>query len=151
MKDAELHFDDDKKVVIKSGRTKIDYFFTADGFVVHPGKSIVLPSEDLVLEVTQEDLENIIKSASTLGHKILEFRVKEGKLSLAATTPAVDTSNDMVIEYGDTEAEDGSFKIKFDHMKLIPGDYHITICSKGISVFQHKTRKVKTYIGLEKV
>ncbi|BAU40087.1 hypothetical protein [Ralstonia phage RSP15] len=150
MQDAELVFDGDKKVLIKSGKSKIDYYFTEASFVTYPaGKKIILPSVDLAFEITQEYLTTLSKGAATLGHKLVEFRAEEGKVYMIATTPDLDTSNNMVIELGDTDAEDGKYIVSLDRFKLLPGDYKVEICAAGMLKMEHVSRPVTTFIGLE--
>lgn len=151
MRDAELAFEDDgKKVVIQAGRNKVDYFFTSESFVTHPGKSMKIPSADLSLTVSEADLEGFTKAAATLGHKILEFRAEGGEVSLVASTPELDTSNDYVVGMGQTEAADGRYRIKADNFKVLPGDYDIVICARGIMSAFHKSRPVRYFFGLER-
>lgn len=155
MKEAALEFNDEKKVTIRSGKSHVNYFFSSDEFAQHPGKAIVLPTVDLDVNLTQEDIDNFVKGAAALGHKILAFRAAGGVVSLVATTPEMDTSNDMEIELaleeGATAPTDGEYKIKLEYVKLLPGDYRVQICAKGIMRLEHKTRKVVSFIGLEKV
>lgn len=150
MKDAELVFEDDKKVTIQSGKSKIQYYFTDASFTTHPNKDINLPSVDLETEVEADTLEGFTKAASALGHKILAFRVQTGKALLVATTPDIDTSNDYVYELGDTTAADGEYKLKIENLKIIPGDYTIQICAKGLMKLVHKTRPLTFFLGLER-
>lgn len=154
MKDAQLEFNDGNKVTIRSGKSKVDYYFSSETFVQHPGKQIQLPTVDLKVTLTEEDIDNFVKGAAALGHKILAFRAVGGAVSLVATTPEVDTSNDMEIgldlEDGATAPADGTYRIKLENLKVLPGDYVVEICGRGIIRLEHKTRKVITFIGLEK-
>lgn len=152
MKDAELNFDGQNFVDIKSGKTSVKYKFTAADFVSHPNKEIKLPSEDLIIDVTADDLANVQKMAAVLGHKFLEFRVDGGKAYMTTTSPDLgDASNDSLVEIADVPGtDDGSYKIKLDNLLMPAGDYKITICKVGISKFEHKTRKITGFIGLER-
>jgi hypothetical protein len=154
LKDADLIFNGQNYVEVKQGNTKVNYKFTANEFVTHPGRQIQLPSEDLKVDLNSDELKNLQRMAAVLGHKVLEFRVTDGKAYLTTTSPDIgDASSDSLIELKDdaTNAPDGSYKIKFDNLILPGGDYQVTICKAGISKFVHKTRKVTVYVGLEKV
>lgn len=152
LKDAELIFDNKNYVEIKSGKTKVNYKFTSEHFVEHPGRKVVLPTQDLIVDIDGEELNNITKMASVLGHKILEFRVLSGKAYLTTTSPDLgDTSNDSLVELADVpDAEDAVYRLKFDNVILPAGDYRVTICRGGISNFSHKTRKIQVFVGLER-
>lgn len=78
LKDASLVFDDDKKVTIDGGTSRVQYYFTDQSFINHPDKAINLPSVDLTALIQGETLDGFEKAASALGHKILAFRVVDG-------------------------------------------------------------------------
>jgi hypothetical protein len=152
-KEAELHFEDGENfMTIVSGSAKIKYFYSPEAFVTHPGKKINLPKIDVTVNMTKETLDNFEKAASALGHKVIQFKVEDKQLYLIATTEAVDTSNDYVVELGAVDAEDFEAKILLSNLKLMPGDYTIELvktATKGISRWEHTTRKIVTFIGLE--
>lgn len=151
MKGADLIFDNKNYVEIRAGKSSVKYKFTTLDFVTHPGKSIVLPSEDLKVELNSTELQNIQKMAGVLGHKFLEFRVDGGKCYLRTMTPDLnDASNDSLVELSDVPGtDDGVYKLNFDNLILPDGDYDVTICKAGITKFQHKTKKITVFIGLE--
>lgn len=153
-KDAELVFEDDvdSHMTIKSGSSKIKYYFSPADFVQHPGKTIVLPKVDVEFTLQKDVLENFEKAAAALGHKSIKFKVESGKLFLIATTPEIDTSNDYVVELGDNPAEDFEASIKLENMKLVPGDFEVQLLkmgNRGISKFSHIDRRINSFIGLE--
>lgn len=156
---ASLDFDDDKKVVINGGASKVSYFFTDQSFVTHPDKTVALPSIDLNVVLTATVLDGFAKAASALQHKIMALKVEGGKAFLVATTPENDTANEYTVELGDalageasdTVAPDGLYKLKVDNLKIIPGDYRFEVCSKGIIKVSHQTREITYYLGLERV
>jgi len=156
LKDAALVFDDDKKVTIDGGSSRVQYYFTDQSFTTHPNKTLKLPSVDLAVTITGEALDGFEKAASALGHKILAFRVDAGKASLVATTPEIDTSNDYVVDLGDAVdgdgaiAADGYYKLKVENLKILPGDYRFEVCVQGIMKLSHTTRKITYYLGLER-
>lgn len=153
-KEAELVFEDDvdTHMVIKSGTSKIKYFYSPEDFVKHPGKTIVLPKVDLEFLLNQDVLENFQKAAAALGHKNIKFKVDNKNLFLIATTDTDDTSNDYIVDMGATESEDFEAKIKLENLKLVDGDFTVQLLKmggRGISKWTHLTRKINTFIGIE--
>lgn len=153
---ADLVFEDDKKVTIDGGQSKVQYYFTDQSFVEHPDKVINLPTVDLDTLIKAEVLDGFDKAAKALGHKILAFKVEDGVATLVATTPEVDTSNDYVVVLGEAKdgngdvAADGLYKLKVENLKIIPGDYRFEICAKGVMRVTHTTRKITYFLGLER-
>lgn len=153
-KDAELVFEDgvDTHLIVKAGSSKIKYFYTAEDFVQHPGKTIQLPKVDVEFTLQRDILENFEKAAAALGHKFIKFKVEDKNLFLIATDPSQDTSNDYIVDMGANEADNFEASIKLENLKLVPGDFKLQLLkmgSKGISRWEHLTRKITTFIGLE--
>lgn len=154
MKDAVLEFVDDKKVVIKgAGNTKINYHFTSDSFVTAPDRELVLPSVELDVTLTSDTVDGFMRAASALGHKIMAFAVRGGNAFLVATSPDQgDSSNDYEVDLGPVDgAADAQYKLKIENVKLLPGDYRVQVCSRGLVGFVNNERKLKIFVGLEMV
>lgn len=151
MRDAELVFADDEKVKIKSSNSEINYFFTEQSFITHPDKIITLPSIDLDTVITEETFDNFQKAANALSHKILILKAKDEQISLIATTPDIDTSNDYIEDLGAIAGViDGEYQIRVDNLKMLAGEYRVEVCAAGIAKFTHTTRPITYYLGLER-
>lgn len=150
LKDSEVEFQD-KKVIIHGDRTTVQYWFTDPTFLKDTDKvkDIQLPSVDLEVDVTQEDLNSFIRGAATLGHKYIQFVVKSGEVKLVATTTEIDTSNNLEINIGETDSDDSTYTLSIGNLKLIPGNYTVQITNAGVTKWMHKDQKVIFYIGLE--
>jgi hypothetical protein len=133
--DVEFH---DKYFMIKDGKRKTRYAF-ADISMIHaaPEKTIQLPSNDVEVDVSWDDLQSVIKAAGVLQFSEIAFVGEAGKVYLKAVDSTSENSDDYGIEIGDTSDE---FKIiiKSDNLKLLPQDYKVTLCAKGISEFKGK-------------
>lgn len=150
LKDAELEFED-KRITIHGDRTKVQYWFCDESFLKNVDKisNVKLPSIELTVDIDQNDLTSFSRGAATLGHKFLQFVVENKTIKLVATTPGIDTSNNLEIDIGATEAEDNKFTLSLNNLKLIPGSYKVEISSRGHTKWSHKEQAVIFYIGLE--
>ena len=154
---AELVFEDgvDSHMTIKStsSSANIKYFFSSAEFAKHPGKTINLPRVDVEFVLTQDVIDNFQKTAAVLGHKNIKVKVKDKQLVLIASADGgIDSSNDFTLSMGDNDAEDFDATIKLENLKLVTGDYTVQMLKKegrGISRFEHTTRKIVTFIALE--
>ncbi len=154
MKDATLEFNDDKKVVIKGqANTKINYFFTNQSFVTAPEKAMKLPSVELDVTLSSETLDGFMRAASALGHTIMAFKVEAGQAYLTATNPELgDASNDYQVDLGEVvDAQDGIYRVKIANVKILPGNYRVNVCARGMIQFEAIDRQLKVYVGLETV
>jgi hypothetical protein len=154
-KDAELVFEEgvDNHMTIRSttSTANIKYFFSSADFAKHPGRSITLPYVDVKFTLTQDMIDSFQKTAAILGHKNIKVRVQDKQLTLLAEA-ADDSSNDYTLSLGENDAKDFDATIKLENLKLVPGDFEvemIKVPGKGISKFEHKTRKITTFIALE--
>jgi hypothetical protein len=133
--DPDVEFGD-KYFIISEGKRRTKYVY-ADISMIHtpPEKDINIPSEDVVVSVTESDLSAVLKAAGVLQFTEIAFVGENGKCTLKAIDSANDNTDDFGVEIGETDDE---FKviIKTDNLKLMPMDYEVTICSKGISEFK---------------
>lgn len=134
--DVEFH---DKYFTIAEGKQRTKYAF-ADISMIHaaPEKDIELPSSDVVVDVLWDDMQSVIKAAGVLQFNEVAFVGSEGKVYLKAINSADTSADDYGVEIGTTQDE---FKviIKTDNLKLLPQNYHVTLCAKGISEFKGET------------
>tara|TARA_B110000908_G_scaffold67001_1_gene81086 strand:- start:271 stop:939 length:669 start_codon:yes stop_codon:yes gene_type:complete len=142
--DVEFH---DKYFMIKAGKQRTKYVY-ADISMIHaaPEKDIQLPSADVVVDVSWEDMQSVIKAAGVLQFSEVAFVGQEGKIYLKAIDGNNANSDDYGIEVGTTSDE---FKIiiKTDNLKLLPQDYTVTLCAKGISQF--KSENVTYFVAID--
>ena len=97
-------------------------------------------------------LKSKLAAASTLGHSEMSITGKDGALVLSVVDNANSTSNVYSIETAGEFPTDSQFNfvINIGNLKLIPGDYEVSISSKLISEFKHKEMNVRYWIALEK-
>ena len=131
----------DKYFVITEGKRRTKYAF-ADVSMIHtpPDKEITIPSADVQVNVTWDDLQSVLKAAGVLQFTEIAFVGQDGKVFLKAIDSASSSSDDYGIEIGET-ADEFSIVIKTDNLKLLPQDYQVTLCAKGISEFKGDSSK----------
>jgi hypothetical protein len=131
--DVEFH---DKYFVITEGKQRTRYAF-ADVSMIHaaPEKTIELPSADVVVDVSWNDLQSVLKAAGVLQFNEVAFVGQDGKCYLKAIDSSSAAADDYGVEIGNT-ADEFKIIIKTDNLKLLPQDYRVTLSSKGISEFK---------------
>jgi hypothetical protein len=141
---VEFH---DKYFIIQNGKQRTKYVY-ADISMIHaaPEKDIQLPSADVEVAVSWEDLQSVLKAAGVLQFSEVAFVGEGGKIYLKAIDGNNDNSDDYGVEIGTTSDE---FKIiiKTDNLKLLPQDYQVTLCAKGISEF--KSEGVTYFVAID--
>jgi hypothetical protein len=137
----------DKYFIISEGKRRTKYVY-ADLSMIHtpPEKDITIPSADVKVSVTDGDLSSVMKAAGVLQFSEIAFVGEGGKCFLKAIDSSNSGADDFGIEIGET-ADDFQIIIKTDNLKLMPLDYEVTLCSKGISEF--KGKGVTYYVAID--
>ena len=137
----------DKYFIISEGKRRTKYVF-ADLSMIHtpPEKDITIPSADVTVSVTDGDLSSVLKAAGVLQFSEIAFVGEGGKCYLKAIDSSNNGADDFGIEIGEA-VDDFQIIIKTDNLKLMPLDYEVTLCSKGISEF--KGEGVTYYVAID--
>ena len=151
---AELDFDD-KHIIIKGmgGRSKIYYRFASPTMVVGaPDKRPNLKEVDVEFNLTEDDLNWILKSASVLQTPNISVISDGNTVSLYEYNARDDSVNTNYLELPGVQSNGHSYKLNFktEYLKLLPGNYNVQISSRGIARFFDSEKNITYYITLEK-
>jgi hypothetical protein len=135
--DPELNFKD-KFVEIYDSNRKIRYTYADEGTITKaPEKEISLPSIDVTFTLSNENLKDVEKGAGVLQLPEIIVVGDGSTISLQAADSKNSTSDVYSVEIGTT---DKVFKaiFKLENIKIIPGEYTVSISARGISHFLGK-------------
>ena len=152
MSEPDFEFND-ASMTMKDSSGKGKYFYAEPSLVVTPPeKNIDMPESDINFELKNDVLEDIMKKANVL--KLADIGLKSCPKSqglyLYATNKNNDTSNDYSVQVGTGATKKFNIVFKKDNLKIIPGDYDVTIAN-GISHFVNKDTNIELeyWIALE--
>lgn len=150
--DATLQFDNDNYVTIRGGGRSAKYYFSAPEITLKsaPETSVKFPEADFSFMLKYEDLVALQKASSVYDLPDLAFRtLDDGTINLDLCDKENDTGN----VYSQTVAGEttGVFDLtmKVENLRLHPGNYKVSVTSKGITEWIHQSIDLKYYIGLE--
>ena len=147
-KDPEFSFDE-THVNIKSGRSKSMYFYSdASVITAPPEKDIALPSEDVTFQLSDEDLNSLLKASSVYQLPDLSLIGDGREMQLIVRDKCNDSSNTYNVTVGQTTSN-FCFNFKVENLKILPGVYDVTISSPNLSVFKHTRLDLCYWIALE--
>lgn len=151
MDDPEIEFSEDS-LQVKEGKASIRFFYSGKELLTVPTKSVTMPKSDVTITLTEDHLVRIRKAASVLGHSNLEILGKGGVITLRVIDPKNPTANSysLVIDEANACTDSFSFVFVIGNLKIIPGDYTVSISSKLISCFKHQKLPLTYWIALEK-
>jgi hypothetical protein len=147
-----LKFEDEYVTVGDStGRSKVKYFFSPEETLTTPQKDIKMPEAEVKFTLDNDTLNRLKKAASALGHGEVSITGKDGVLSLSVVESQNSTSNQYSIDIdGDFGNATFNFILSIANLKILPGDYDVSISNKLISNFSHKEFNLDYWIALEK-
>jgi hypothetical protein len=145
--DPELDFSD-KFVTIKQGGASIKYFAAEIGNLVVPQKAIVFPEAEIEFTMTATMLNMIQKTSSVLRATDLQIVGDGSKMVIQVGDKKNATGNTYNAQVGSTDKE---FKVnlKVENLKMLPGDYLVSISSKKISRFKATSSDLVYYVAVE--
>lgn len=149
--DPELTFED-KTVLIHEGSQQIRYFFSNTEILTQPSKDIIMPESEFKITVTATALDKIRRAASVLGHSEISIDGEDGKVSAVVFDSKDATSNTYKVDLDDNNDCKNEFNFVFNiaNLKMIQGDYDLSISSKLISNWSNSNQPIEYFIALEK-
>jgi hypothetical protein len=145
--DPELDFQD-KYVSIKQGSMNIKFFAADASNLTAPQKAITFPEAEINFRMTSSMLDMIKKTSSVLRAADVSI-VGDGSKVVAVVGDKKNASGNSFSEpVGDT---DKTFKVnlKVENLKMLPGDYDVSISSKKISRFKSPNNDLVYYVAVE--
>ncbi len=151
IENAALSFDD-KSLTMASGDQKIKYYFAETDILTQPTKDITMPNAEVGINLTEQVLDQIQKAASVLGHMELSLSGTNGLITASVLDIKDATANtfDIVVDKDNSCKEQFNFVVNIPNLKLLPGDYFVSISSKLISNWQNTNYPVEYFIALER-
>lgn len=136
-------------ISITDGTNSIDYRY-ADPSVITapPDKELKLPSEDVCVVLSEENLNNAKKCAAVLQIPDVSFIGDGEKIYLTVRDKKNSGSNQYSIEIGETDKV-FQFNMKVENLKMVPSDYDVIISSKNLAKFTSHSRNLTYFIAIE--
>jgi len=132
--DPDLEFSE-KTVAIKQGNSSIKYFAAAPNSIVVPKKEIIFPEAEINFKLEANVLAMILKTAPILKSTDVALLGDGSTINVVVGDKKNATSNAYTYTLGTTTSV---FKVnlKIENLKMVPGDYDVSISSKKISRFK---------------
>lgn len=145
--DPDLEFSD-KYVTISEGGNSIKYFAADASVLTAPQKSITFPESDIDFTLTATMLAMILKTASVLRSADVAVIGDGSQMSIQVGDKKNATGNAYTANLGST---DKTFQVnlKVENLKMLMGDYQVSISSKKISRFQAVSSDLVYYVAVE--
>ena len=154
IEDPEFVFGD-QSVSIKSDLTSLTYRYADRSILTSPEKGVNMPEADVNVQLSAEVINHIRRAGAALNHPIVSINTNanDTKLYLQVKDPSNSSSNIFQLEIGSDYDANAAFDFQFliSNLKLISGDYEVSVSSKLISHWKCiNNSSVEYWIALEK-
>ena len=135
-----------------SNQQKVRYYFSETDILTSPTKDIQMPNAEVGVNLSEDILNQIRKAAAVLGHTELSLKGENGLVTASVVDTKDSTSNSYTIELDKDNSckNDFEFIVSIPNLKLLPGDYFVSISSKLISNWTNSNYPIEYFIALEK-
>ena len=141
----DLKFKDDFVIMSEEGKkSSLKYWYSDPSVVTTVTKEINMPECEVKFTLSSDILSNVQKAAAVIGAP--DMVLENG--SLRVTDKKNDTANAYSIDVVDTD-DVYKFWFKVENLKLLSGDYDVSISSKRISHFKNTNVDIEYFIALE--
>lgn len=148
LEDPDFQFND-SSLSIADSNSSMNYFFASEGMVVTPDKMITMPESEVSFDVSSTLLNDLNKAASVLGVGDLILKSDGTTITLEVTDKKNDTSNTFSRVVGTGNGVSFIMNFKIENLKVLEGNYSVSVSSKGISNFKNKDIDLEYFIALE--
>jgi hypothetical protein len=148
MENPEFEFND-TSLSITDQNSAMNYFFASEGMVTAPDKMITMPEAEIEFDLSSTLLNDLNKAASVLGVNDLILRSDGNTLTLEVTDKKNSTSNTFSRIVGTGDGVSYKMNFKIENLKILDGNYKVSVSSKGISNFKNIDIDLEYFIALE--
>lgn len=137
----------DHHMIIGDDNENYHYTFCEPSLIMSaPEKEIQLPSVEVSLTLKSETLNSVFKGMGNVGAPEIAFIGDGTNIYLQAIDTKDSTKSNYRIKVGET---DKTFRFVFlaENMKILTGEYEVSMCAKGISHF--KADDVEYWVAME--
>lgn len=145
--DPELDFSE-KFVTIKEGANSIKYFAADASVLTVPTRKITFPEAEIEFTLTSTMLNMIHRTASVLRATDLQIIGDGSKITITVGDKKNVTGNSYSAHAGSTD-KNFQANLKVENLKMLPGDYIVSISSKKISRFKASASELVYYVAVE--
>ena len=137
-------------IASEGSKSKAKYFYSDPSVLVSPTKEVNMPEADVTFSLSESHLTELKKMAAILKTPDLALvGTKGGDIVLKVCDKKNDTANNFDIVVGEGATADYTFYFKVENLKMISGDYDVSVSSKSISHFKNKKLPIEYWIALE--
>ena len=150
--DPEYMFEE-KCVTISSStnNSSVRYYYSEPSLLTTVNKQINMPEAVVTCSITQNVFNDILKASSVLQVSDIAIRSNSDELEIVALDKKDKSSNSysITLDHLPAGGPEFSFFFKSENLKMLSGDYDVSISDKVVSQFTNINRSLKYWVALE--
>jgi len=149
--DPEFTFDE-KCVYIEGGDgARVAYYYSEPRLLSTLTKDVKMPEAVVDFSITEDNFVSLQRAASVLQLPDLCIRSNDNnEIELVVLDKKSATSNQFALVVGDNEIDANfEFYLKMENIRLLAGDYDVSVSKSVVSKFSHQSTDLVYYIALE--
>lgn len=144
------HEDGSCKITSEDGRNRLRYVCCdAEMLTLPPEKPVAMPKAEIKFTLSKNDYDWVKKISSIIGSTNLAFKSDGSKVSVLVYDGKDNAASRNELEIADGNGDVYEMVFKLETLIMLPGEYDISISSKGISNFKHKQLDLQYWITTE--
>ena len=149
--DPEFEFSENCVYISGKGSAKVAYYYSEPKLLTTFDKKINMPESVVHFNLTEEIFDALQRASSVLQLPDLCVRsTGSGEIELAVLDKKYSTTNNFTVTVGNNASgSDFTFYFKIDNLRLLTGEYTVSICKSVVSKFEHKSHDLTYYVALE--
>lgn len=139
----------DDYLTVSQGKSSSKFWYADPSLVVSPTKTITMPSSEVKVRITQSNYTDLLKASNIMQLPDVGLVSDGDTINLVATDKKNQTSNQFNVEVADGTGTKFNFYFKRENMRMIPGEYDLTVSSKNISHWVNANKNLQYWVALE--
>ena len=128
----------------------VKYFYSEPKLLTVPTKSINMPEVAITMSMTEKMFVDLQKASAVMQLPELSIVNENDKIFALISDLQDPTTNNYRIEVGENKS-DASFSLNFkmENIKILPGDYDISLAKNVVGQFTNKNIDLKYWFAME--
>ena len=139
----------DDYLTVSQGKSSSKFWYADPSLVVSPTKTITMPSSEVKVRITQSNYTDLLKASNIMQLPDVGLVSDGDTINLIATDKKNQTSNQFNVEVAEGTGTKFNFYLKRENLRMIPGEYDLTISSKNISHWVNANKNLQYWVALE--
>jgi len=139
-------------VIISDGNnnSEVTYYYSEPKLLTTVNKKINMPEAVVKCTLSQTVFNDILRAAAVLQVLDIAIRSSGDKIEIVALDKADSTTNNYSVTLCDNPNNDSfTFYFKAENLKMLPGDYDVSISDKVVSQFNKINDDLTYWVALE--